>query len=338
MKSDFYGVIQAARAEWSALQSGAKPLIMVGTATCGRSAGSLAALDALRQETAQHKLDCHIVEVGCIGLCYAEPIVGIAKAGRPTIFYGGITPKRATKLVESYLLNDDPAVVAAGTPYLEVRLAAMVGVGMNFAFRGYWSAVHMTRLYFGTLVFMHSLNIFLNWVFIFGNLGAPEMGVTGAGFATTLSIYTGTLCYIMLALRHARDHGFMRGIPSRETMGTMIRVSLPSSLQQLFFSAGMVVLFWIVGLIGTRELAAANVLMHLVLVAILPMLGLGLAAASLVGNALGREEIADAKQWGWNVAVMGLLMAMAIGLPAALLRDQIPVSYTHLTLPTKRIV
>lgn len=227
------------------------------------------------------------------------------------------------------LLNDDPAVVAAGTPYLEVRLAAMVGVGMNFAFRGYWSAVHLTRLYFGTLVFMHSLNIFLNWVFIFGNLGAPAMGVTGAGFATTLSIYTGTLCYFVLALRNARSHGFMHAVPRRETLGTMIRVSLPSGLQQLFFSGGMVVLFWIVGMIGTRELAAANVLMHLVLVGILPLLGLGLAAASLVGNALGRDEVDDARLWGWNVALLGLVLALAIGLPAALLRDQILSVFIH---------
>lgn len=227
------------------------------------------------------------------------------------------------------LLNDDPAVVAAGTPYLEVRLAAMVGVGMNFAFRGYWSAVHMTRLYFGTLVFMHSLNIFLNWVFIFGNLGAPQMGVTGAGFATTLSIYIGTLCYFTLAMRHARGSGFMHGIPSRETLGTMIRVSLPSGIQQLFFSGGMVMLFWIVGMIGTAELAAANVLMHLVLVGVLPLLGLGLAAASLVGNALGRNEIDDAKLWGWNVSLLGVVLALAIGLPATLLRDQILGIFIH---------
>lgn len=227
------------------------------------------------------------------------------------------------------MLNDDPAVVAAGIPYLEVRLAAIVGVGMNFAFRGYWSAVHMTRLYFGTLVFMHSLNIFLNWVFIFGNLGAPQMGVTGAGFATTLSIYTGTLCYFTLALRHARGNGFMQGIPGRESLATMIRVSLPSGVQQLFFSGGMVVLFWIVGMIGTRELAAANVLMHLVLVGILPLLGLGLAAASLVGNALGRNEVADARLWGWNVALLGVVLAVAVGVPAALLRDEILGVFIH---------
>ncbi len=116
MKKAFYDVVREAKAEWSTLQSGEKPLIMVGTATCGRSAGSLAVLEAFKQETAEHGLECNIVEVGCIGLCYAEPIVCIAKPGRPGICYGDVTPKRAKKLVESYLLDDDPvAEFALGT-------------------------------------------------------------------------------------------------------------------------------------------------------------------------------------------------------------------------------
>lgn len=226
-------------------------------------------------------------------------------------------------------LNDDPDVVAAGTPYLQVRLAAMVGVGMNFAFRGYWSAVHLTRLYFGTLVFMHSLNIFLNWVFIFGNLGAPRLGVTGAGLATTISIYVGTVTYFLLALRYARNSGFLHGMPSRQTIATMLRVSMPSSLQQLFFSGGMVVLFWIVGRIGTPELAAANVLVHLMLVGLLPILALGIAAASLVGNALGREDVDDAHRWGWEVAVLGVVLGLAVGIPAAVFPEAILGIFIH---------
>jgi len=226
-------------------------------------------------------------------------------------------------------LNNDPAVVAAGTPYLQVRLAAMAGVGMNFAFRGYWSAVHQTRLYFGTLVFMHSLNIFLNWVFIFGHLGAPALGVTGAGLATTLSIYTGTATYVLLGLRFARDNGFMGGIPKRSTFATMLQVSLPSGLQQLFFSGGMVALFWIVGQIGTAQLAAANVLIHVMLVGVLPILGLGIAAASLVGNALGREDVGDANLWAWNVALLGVVLALAVGVPVALFPNAILSVFIH---------
>lgn len=49
-----------------------------------------------------------MIEVGCLGMCYAEPIVSIAKPGRPLICYGEVTCQRAAELVEAYLLGDDP--------------------------------------------------------------------------------------------------------------------------------------------------------------------------------------------------------------------------------------
>ncbi|MBN2500549.1 MAG: NADH-quinone oxidoreductase subunit NuoF [Anaerolineales bacterium] len=81
---------------------------MVGTATCGRSAGSLEVLEALFAETEAQGVACNIIEVGCIGLCYAEPIVCILKPGQPGVCYGDIDPAKAQKLVQSYLLGDDP--------------------------------------------------------------------------------------------------------------------------------------------------------------------------------------------------------------------------------------
>ena len=86
------------------------------------------------------------------------------------------------------LLSPDPEVVGQAAPYLQVRVVAVVAVGMNFSFRGYWSAVHMTGLYLRTILVMHALNIFLNWVLIFGHLGAPALGVYGAGLATSISL------------------------------------------------------------------------------------------------------------------------------------------------------
>jgi len=106
-------------------------------------------------------------------------------------------------------LSDDPAVIEQGVPYLQVRILSMVAVGMNFSFRGYWSAIHMTGVYLRTLLIMHTINIFLNWVLIFGNLGAPEMGVMGAGLATTIALYVGTALYFFFAIRHANDKGFL---------------------------------------------------------------------------------------------------------------------------------
>lgn len=212
------------------------------------------------------------------------------------------------------LINPDTAVVDETTPYLQVRLLALVAVGINFSFRGYWSAVHMTRLYLITLLVMHAINIFLNWVLIFGNLGAPRLEVFGAGLATTLSIGIGTLIYFALGLRFAREHGFLRNLPSARALWQQLKLTLPASLQQLFFAAGMLALIVIIGLIGTAELAAANVLLTLGLVIILPAIGLGLATATLVGNALGRRDARDARRWGWQAALFSGAVGASMGL------------------------
>ncbi len=208
-------------------------------------------------------------------------------------------------------LSDDPAVIEQGVPYLQVRILSMVAVGMNFSFRGYWSAIHMTGVYLRTLLIMHACNIFLNWVLIFGNLGAPELGVFGAGLATTISLYIGTGLYFFFAYRHARDKGFLERIPTRSTLWQQFKLSLPASLQQVFFSAGLVTLMWIVSQIGTAEVAAVNVLMTFHITAILPAFGLALAATTLVGNALGRGDAEDAALWGWNAAAITLVYGLA---------------------------
>jgi putative MATE family efflux protein len=211
-------------------------------------------------------------------------------------------------------LTDDPEVRELGVPYLQVRIASMMAVGMNFSFRGYWSAIHMTGIYLRTLLIMHAINIFLNWVLIFGNLGAPELGVFGAGLATTISLYIGTTLYFFFAIRHASDKGFLHGMPSRHTLWQQFKLSLPSSLQQLFFSAGLVTLVWIVGRIGTAEVAAINVLMTFHITAILPAFGVALAATTLVGNALGRDDPEDAALWGWNCASLTFLYGIIMSL------------------------
>lgn len=105
---NFDEIRQKAKKEWSALQHSKKPLIFIGTATCGRSAGSLDVLDTFKKELKKRNQDYKIIEVGCIGLCYAEPIVCITKPDRSTICYGNITPDKAVELVKSYIIKDDP--------------------------------------------------------------------------------------------------------------------------------------------------------------------------------------------------------------------------------------
>ncbi len=104
----FVEMKEQARQEWDDLQHGGKPQIYIGTATCGRSAGSLDVMRTFQEELKERGIDANIVEVGCMGPCHAEPLVNIVKPGRPAICYGNVTSERAEELIEGYLIGDDP--------------------------------------------------------------------------------------------------------------------------------------------------------------------------------------------------------------------------------------
>jgi NADH-quinone oxidoreductase subunit F len=106
----FQEIKNQASARWQALWDSGRPIVLVGTATCGRAAGALEVLRALRQEVKKHNLDCPVIEVGCLGHCYAEPLVIIRKPGYPAISYGHINPVTAERLVRDFLLGDDPCL------------------------------------------------------------------------------------------------------------------------------------------------------------------------------------------------------------------------------------
>ena len=226
-------------------------------------------------------------------------------------------------------LNADANVIEKGVPYLEWRLGAIVFVGVNFAFRGYWNALDMSRMYMNTLIIMHACNIVLNYALIFGKLGAPELGVTGAGMASAISMAVGTLIYLFLGYRHIRKDGFLRCVATRRETAALVRVSIPAGLQQVFFAAGLVAMFWIIGRIGTPELAAANVLVTVLLFAILPGLALGLACATLVGQAMGRRDPEDAYQWAWDVAKVTVVLLTVLGIPMWLVPDLVSSIFIH---------
>jgi len=94
----FEEIRSQAIAEWEALQQSEKPRIIIGSATCGRAAGAMAVLEAIKSTLAKLSLEAIITHVGCIGLCYTEPLVDIVKPNRPRISYGNVTPKSSLSL------------------------------------------------------------------------------------------------------------------------------------------------------------------------------------------------------------------------------------------------
>ena len=104
----FLEIQDRAKKKWDAIEKGDRPCILIGTATCGRSAGAMEVLEAFKEELQKKNIDAVVMQVGCVGLCFLEPIVDIIKPGKPRICYGEVTPKIVSELVEDYLVGDNP--------------------------------------------------------------------------------------------------------------------------------------------------------------------------------------------------------------------------------------
>jgi putative MATE family efflux protein len=226
-------------------------------------------------------------------------------------------------------LNPDPAVIQGAVPYFQIRMLAGPLMAMNYAFRGYWNGIGQSRLYMTTLLIMHASNVLLNYVLIYGHFGAPALGVVGSGLATALSVLLGTAVYYAFGWRYALEGGFLRRRPRRQDVAVLVRIAVPAGLQHVSQSAGLVALYWIIGRIGTAELAAANVLVNLMTVVILPGMGLAMAAATLVGQALGAGDPVEARRWTRDTLRIGLIGLGLLGAPMLLVPDLILGLFLH---------
>ena len=102
---DFPTLQSEAKASWQALIGSPTPHILIGTATCGKVSGAMSVLDAICVATDRLGIKATITQVGCFGMCYAEPTMDIALPGMPRISYGFMTPQKAGQIIEDYIIN-----------------------------------------------------------------------------------------------------------------------------------------------------------------------------------------------------------------------------------------
>lgn len=113
--------LQAKREEfvvrWEGERTGEPALVLVGAAMCGRSAGALETLEAIKEEVGKQGLEAKVLETGCMGHCYAEPIVVVYAAGWDPIVYHHVGPGLGRTIVRQH--------VAGGEPILEHLLGTL---------------------------------------------------------------------------------------------------------------------------------------------------------------------------------------------------------------------
>jgi NADH:ubiquinone oxidoreductase subunit F (NADH-binding)/(2Fe-2S) ferredoxin len=108
---------------WQEFSAPKEPRILVGAATCGRAAGAMDLREAVEEYLADKGMSGLIIEAGCLGLCYAEPLVEVAVPGGPSVLYGPLTPEEIPELLDSHIVKD--------AVWQERALASMSGPGLD---------------------------------------------------------------------------------------------------------------------------------------------------------------------------------------------------------------
>ena len=108
MVASFQEIEVEAQTRWQGLNAGDRPWIRIGTAMCGKAAGTDSVLAALETALERQGLNAQLSQVGCLGLCFAEPLVDVQFPGGPRIFYGNVDPQAAEQIVAYHLAHGTP--------------------------------------------------------------------------------------------------------------------------------------------------------------------------------------------------------------------------------------
>lgn len=212
------------------------------------------------------------------------------------------------------LLSGDPAVVAAGTPYLEIRLLGLFTMVMIFTLRGFVFGVARVRIDMTVSIAVNLFNIILNWVLIFGKLGFPRLEVRGAALASVISTVIGLALYLILVHRRILRGIARRGadLLSSEIMRTIVRISAPRAAQSVSI-VGFLVFLSFIGRIGVKELAISNIIFKAFNLSFMIGMSVGVASATLVGRSLGEGNDRLASRYGWRSAFIGSVLMGIVG-------------------------
>lgn len=211
----------------------------------------------------------------------------------------------------------DPAIVGYETTYFQVLTCEAGGVVFAAALSSFFIGRGETTVVMLVNAVAALLNIVLDYLFIFGVAGFPEMGIAGAAWATVIGQWCKPLIYLALIFRPRYSARF--GIRHLRTfdgalMWRLLRFGGPSALQMTVTVGAFAVFILIVGQLGPDAMAATTLAFNVETLAWVPMLGLGMAVSTLVGQQLGadRPDLAARATWTAFVVSLVYMSAMAV--------------------------
>jgi MATE family multidrug resistance protein len=210
------------------------------------------------------------------------------------------------------------------TAYVELLAWSAPPLLAYVVFRRYLQAMNMVRPVMIALVAANVMNIFANWVFIYGMLGVPAMGVAGAAWATLASrLVLALSLFLVILYREKKRPSGLHDVSfgwDGDRVRQLFTLGWPAAVQITLEVGVFAAASALAGRIAPLAAAANQVVLNIVGFIFMIPLGLGSAAAVRVGQAIGRRDVAGMRRAGWTA--VGL--AAAVMAASALLFFSVP--------------
>ncbi len=204
-------------------------------------------------------------------------------------------------------IGQEPDVARQAGLYMPLVGMGLIPALLVQVLKSYLSALELTRAILVAVIGAAVMNAAVNYALIFGNFGAPELGIVGAGIASLASHAVSLLALTVYALRKRPEHELLRNFyrPDPEAIASVFRLGVPIGLTLLaevgLFAASSVMMGWI----GTIPLAAHGIALQIASVTFMIPLGLSQAVTVRVGRARGRNDRLEVRA----AALAGMLLS-----------------------------
>jgi len=212
----------------------------------------------------------------------------------------------------------DPTVLPLTQPYLQILTWSVIPLVMYATFRRYLQGMHIVQPVMIALVAANITNAFMNWVLIYGHLGAPAMGVRGSAWATVIA-RVAMAAYLLLVIV-LRERGRRPGLfetplaIDRGWMRRLVTLGFPAAAQITLEVGVFAAATALAGRLAPTALASHQIALNIAACAFMVPLGVASAGAVRVGHAIGRGDVFAAERAGWTALLFGAAFMSATAL------------------------
>jgi MATE family multidrug resistance protein len=210
-------------------------------------------------------------------------------------------------------IGQNAVVAAMAHDYLVIAAWQMVPALMAMTLKSYLAALEYTAIILWATLGTALMNVVVNYALIFGNFGAPEMGIQGAAIASLFVTFATVVILVLYGLRKLPQYKLLQNVwkPDGEILRRVFQLGWPIGLTSLaeggLFTASAIMMGWI----GPIELAAHGIAIQLASLTFMVHLGFSQAATIRAGRALGRGDEINLRRGAKMAIGMSTVFAIA---------------------------